>query len=334
MRLHGLDLARFFALFGMVVVNFKVASGAVASGAILPAITSAFEGRAAATFVVLAGIGLGLSTKTTIKWLVILKRAGFLLVIGLLNMLIFDADIIHYYAIYFLFAALFLRASLPALIMAIIALNLIALTLLFGLDFDKGWNWETYQYADFWTLPGFVRHLFYNGWHPVFPWLSFLLLGLILAKLDLSAKHIQARLIIWGVSVWGGAEILSAVLQAWFSGLPELGILFQTSPVPAVPLYVIAGAGAASTVIGLCLRLGERLRPLAITGRQTLSLYFGHIFIGMSLMQAAGLFEQPPLWKAVVASLLFTLLAVIYANIWARFADRGPIEAIMRRITG
>ncbi|HIP23542.1 MAG TPA: DUF1624 domain-containing protein [Rhodobacteraceae bacterium] len=334
MRLHGLDLARFFALFGMVVVNFKVASGAIVSGDVLPAITGAFEGRAAATFVVLAGIGLGLSARKSINYLVIFKRAAFLMVIGLLNMLIFDADIIHYYAVYFLFGALFLRANLPTLITAIIALNLIALTLLLGLDFDSGWNWDTYQYSDFWTLSGFTRNLFYNGWHPVFPWLSFLLFGLILARLDLSAKAIQLRLIAWGLSIWAAAEILSAALQAWAGGAAELVILVQTSPVPAVPLYIIAGAGAASTVIGACLLLGDRLRPLAVTGRQTLSLYFGHIFIGMGVMQATGLLAQPPLWQAVVASLLFTLLAVIYANIWVRIADRGPVEAIMRRIAG
>ncbi|MFK7888143.1 MAG: hypothetical protein AB8G16_14885 [Gammaproteobacteria bacterium] len=56
---------------------------------------------AAATFVVLAGVGLGISlTRTAWQPLqrVVLKRAAFLLVLGLANTLVFDADIIHYRA--------------------------------------------------------------------------------------------------------------------------------------------------------------------------------------------------------------------------------------------
>ena len=60
-RLDGLDLARYVAFVGMVIVNFKIAMGAESDGGYLSLITSALEGRAAATFVVLAGIGLGLS---------------------------------------------------------------------------------------------------------------------------------------------------------------------------------------------------------------------------------------------------------------------------------
>ena len=104
-RLEGLDLARYVAFVGMVIVNFKIAMGAESGEGMLNLLTTALEGRAAATFVVLAGIGLGLAglkgLDQTIS--VTIKRALFLLVIGLLNMTIFDADILHYYAFYFLF---------------------------------------------------------------------------------------------------------------------------------------------------------------------------------------------------------------------------------------
>ena len=59
-RLEGLDLARFLAFVGMVIVNFKIAMGAETGDGVLNLLTIALEGRAAATFVVLAGIGLGL----------------------------------------------------------------------------------------------------------------------------------------------------------------------------------------------------------------------------------------------------------------------------------
>ena len=63
-RVNGLDLARFLAFAGMVIVNFKVVTGAGDSGAAdgaLGILVGALEGRAAATFVALAGVGLGLA---------------------------------------------------------------------------------------------------------------------------------------------------------------------------------------------------------------------------------------------------------------------------------
>lgn len=60
-RLEGLDLARYVAFVGMVIVNFKIAMGAEGGEGLLNLLTTALEGRAAATFVVLAGIGLGLA---------------------------------------------------------------------------------------------------------------------------------------------------------------------------------------------------------------------------------------------------------------------------------
>ena len=62
-RLDGLDVARYLAFVGMVIVNFKIAMGASDDGGILGILTGALEGRAAATFVVLAGIGLGLAAR-------------------------------------------------------------------------------------------------------------------------------------------------------------------------------------------------------------------------------------------------------------------------------
>ena len=109
-RLDGLDLARFLAFAGMVIVNFKVVTGAgdatagTAAAGALGILVGALEGRAAATFVVLAGVGLGLAGLREINstTAVTIRRAVFLLVVGLVNALVFEADIIHYYAFYFL----------------------------------------------------------------------------------------------------------------------------------------------------------------------------------------------------------------------------------------
>lgn len=344
-RLLGLDLARVVASVGVVIVNFKVvmvSEPVLASG--LSLFTGALEGRAAATFVVLAGIGLGLtvsfggaqnSISTTIK------RALFLLIIGLLNTLIFSADILHYYAFYFLLGAFLLPFSNRLLAAFIVAINVVFVALLFSLDFDLGWNWQTLVYADFWTPTGFTRNLFFNGWHPVFPWLSFLLAGMIFSRLELSKRATQMKMVWYGLGGLISVELVSrGFIAAIGQGDKELIAILGTGPVPPMPLYILAGISAAMVAIGLCLRFANSLEKARVlkyllpAGRQTLTLYFAHIFIGMGALEAFGMMGGQTLETAVFAAILFCAAAGIYAYLWAKVFKRGPVEAVMRWVAG
>ena len=344
-RLEGLDVARFFAFVGMVIVNFKIAMGADAeSDGILSIFTQALEGRAAATFVVLAGIGLGLAAVRSEQMdtiVVTLKRAVFLLVIGLLNSLIFDADILHYYAFYFLLGVFCLPLSNRWLAGLIVLANLIFVAMILGLNYDAGWNWTDYTYRDFWTPAGFVRNLFFNGWHPVFPWVSFLLFGIWLSRLKLGEETVRNRLIVGGVAIFIANQLVSSALVALTVETDaELAALVSTSPVPPMPFYIIAGMSVAAAVIGLCLKASgwlERTGILALltpAGRQTLTLYIAHIVIGMGTLEALGMLGGQTLESAVLAAVVFCALAAIYAILWAKFFKRGPIEALMRKLAG
>jgi len=344
-RLDGLDFARFFAFVGMVIVNFKIAMGADAeSGSVLGVLTGALEGRAAATFVVLAGIGLGLAAirsehgQTVV---VTLKRAGFLLIVGLLNSLIFDADILHYYALYFLFGVFCLPLSTRSLVILTGLVNVVFLAMLFTLNYDAGWNWNNYTYTGFWTPVGFVRNLFFNGWHPVFPWLSFLLFGIVLSRLHLHEERIQNRMIVLGGAVFAVTELASHILTTLLAqGDVELSAILGTAPVPPVPLYMIAGMSIATAVVGVCLRTSEWFRNVGVlglvipAGRQTLTLYIAHILVGMGTLEALNMLGDQKLPTAVLAALVFCALATIYAFAWASVFKRGPIEALMRRVAG
>jgi len=150
-RLEGLDLARFLALAGMVIVNFKLVMGAQGQGA-LDLAARALEGRAAALFVVLAGIGIGLAAANK-PWnasaRIIVKRAAFLFALGLLNAIYFPPDILHYYAVYFLIAVLFLRAPVWLLLLVMFGLMADFVVMSFVFDYDAGWDWKTYEYSGF-----------------------------------------------------------------------------------------------------------------------------------------------------------------------------------------
>ncbi len=339
-RLMGLDLARYFAFVGMVIVNFKIAMGAEGGDGILSLLTSALEGRAAATFVVLAGIGLGLAGQKNLDQTiaVTLKRAVFLLVVGLLNMTIFDADILHYYAFYFLLAVCLLGQSNRTLFATVIGLNLLFVIMVLTLDYDAGWNWDNYTYSGFWTPVGFARNLFFNGWHPVIPWLGFLVFGIMLSRLPLGARRIQWRLVVGGALAFASAEALSAVLIPMMGAIdPQLVSLVTTDPVPPMPLYMLAGISAACVVVGICLLVAGRLALTGVlipAGRQTLTLYVAHILIGMGTLEALGMLGGQTVGQAVWASILFCAAATVYALIWARWFKRGPIEGLMRKVAG
>ncbi len=309
------------------------------------------EGRAAASFVVLAGIGLGLAAAradyTATLGGVTTKRALFLLVAGgLLNMLIFDADILHYYAFYFFFGVLLLPLRGPALVAVILGLNALAVTLLLTLDFEAGWDFSTYSYPEFWTPVGFVRNLFFNGWHPVIPWLGFLLLGILLARLPLDQPpRVQggAMMVVGLVAIATAEGGLAAGLRAAFGGDldPDLAEVLTTGAVPATPLYTLAGSGFAACLIGACLWLANRpvmapvLGVVTPAGRQALTLYLAHILVGgMVTLEALGLLGGQSIGTALSAAGLFCLASLLYAWAWSRKFKRGPVEALMRRLAG
>jgi len=110
--------------------------------------------------------------------LILGKRALFLFIAGLLYYPLWPADILHYYGVWLLVAIPLLFVSNWVLLAGAGLSLLIAYVLLFTVDYEIGWDWDTLEYAGFWRPDGFVRNMFYNGFHPVFPWLGFLFLGM------------------------------------------------------------------------------------------------------------------------------------------------------------
>lgn len=329
----------------MVIVNFAIAMGADGDQSLWGQGVSLLQGRAAALFVVLAGVGLGLAFGREPNIAVISKRALFLFVLGLINMTIFEADILHYYAFYFAFSILLLPLPSLALKLLLVAINMGYLAFLLsgdalGFSYDTGWDWQTYTYSDMWTLPGFTRNLWVNGWHPIFPWLSFVVVGILISRLDLSKRWNRWRLIRVGAVAWLGAELSSWYLSPLAVQVdPALADLVATRPIPPALLYIIAGGGFATMVVGVCVlfygsREGRIGSVFARAGRQSLTLYIAHILVGMGIMELFGLLGGQNARTAVVAAVVFTLSALAYAQIWARHYPRGPLESLLRRWAG
>ena len=344
-RLIGLDIARYLAFVGMVLVNFDIvmSHGVQSNEGFFNEFIGQLQGRASATFVVLAGIGLGLSSfkKESQTVNTIVKRSIFLLILGLLNMTIFEGDILHYYAFYFLFGVFLLPFGNRALILVISILNLVFFSMMLFIDYESGWNFEELTYSGFWTIDGFTRNLFFNGFHPVFPWLGFFLLGMLMSRVLLKKRQVQIKMISWGLIAIIFSEIISFIISGYvIPADSELQFLFMTDSMPPMPLYFLAASGSALLTIGLCLLVSEKFREskiyslIAPAGTQTLTLYVLHIIVGLGFIDAIGFTGTQTSSQAFVAAIIFCILGTIFAFTWSKWFRRGIFESLMRKLTG
>jgi len=358
-RILGLDLARALAIFGMLTVNFR----AKLTGEELPEwllhLAEQIDGRAAALFVFLAGMGVALLTGKSRRWgdpaalradrFLLLRRALFLFVIGMAFRQIWDFDILHFYGVY-LFAVSFLFAARERWVVAIIA----ALTFLFPLLYYV----LPGQFGiPFWGTTESLHpreiaiDLFFQGYHPVAPWFAFLLAGMLVGRLDLSARRTRRRMLVAGLLLVLVSEALAQLLLN-FGGLKLAFALgpretveaaadvFGSDPYPPMPLFVTVGIGWALTVSSLCLgiagRWGKRpwLTPLIHTGQLALSVYIFHGTVGIWAPGWFG-YEPPQSLPWVLGyCVIFYAVTILLATLWRRAFARGPVESAMRWLTG
>jgi uncharacterized membrane protein YeiB len=214
--------------------------------------------------------------------------------------------------------------------------------LMFSFDYDQGWIWSTYSYTDFWTPAGFLRNLFFNGFHPVFPWMFFILAGMWLGRQDLSNPALRRRILLVALAVAGLTELVSWLmtnnLPVGFYGL-DSETLFGRGMGPPMPHFVLAGGSTALVVITLSHIFTDRfatarwLEPFVATGQTAFTLYIAHVMIGLGVLEAMGLLYYQPLSVAVISAAVFCVGAVLFSYLWRKRFQRGPLEWVMRRVT-
>jgi uncharacterized protein len=354
-RIIGIDVARALAVIGMIIVNFKVVFGENGDSW-LKSFAHLFDGKAAATFVVLAGIGLALMTNSAVKdqneeklqvgRKRIIKRAIFLFLIGLSYIWIWPADILHFYGIYMLVTLFFINKSPKLILIAAISLIVIYPLLLIGFHYEIGWNFLTLEYTDFWTFNGFFRNLFYNGFHPVIPWTAFMLFGLWYGKQDLHDDKFLKKSLRVGLGVFISMQILSIGLIQFISkgnprAMEALIPLLGTNPMPPMPIYMVNGISISIVIISACIILAKRyenskiIAALNKTGQLALTFYVAHVILGMGIVEefSSLKFGEFSIEFSVIYALIFSLLCIIFAEIWLRYKKSGPLEWVMRKLT-
>jgi len=352
-RIVGIDLARAVAIIGMVMINYNQS---IAPSYIGPEwlvrLAGLIPGRAAVTFVLLAGIGMsimsqgarqsGAPLKRQRVRQILLKRAVVLFISGMLFQTIWVGDILHFYGVFIVAGTLLLFAPSIWLWLAAIFLNVGFVVMLLFLNYDAGWNWADLTFTDFWTPTGFIRNLVFNGWFPIFPWLGFLLIGIWVGRLDLRNRSIQLRCMLWGGAIALSAEIVSWLLAnhiapKWLGFHPQLATaLFGRNCLPPNPIFALQTCAGGICMVGTCLTIADRFRGsvwlhrLSLSGQYTLSIYIGHIIFGIVPLYLLNC-KDMPLTFSVPAGLIACAVAIMLCSLWQRRFPRGPLEMAIRR---
>ncbi|MFD1992724.1 DUF418 domain-containing protein [Paenibacillus nicotianae] len=352
-RIVALDYARALAILGMIIVNYKIAMESTQSHfASLNLFKGIFEGRASALFVILAGFGISLMTRrariskdpTLIRKnrSQLYRRALFLLIAGCLLLLVgWNADILHYYAVFMILGSLLITASDRLLVG--IAVMIVGSSQLFLLLFNyaKGWDASFHEYVDFWKISGFLRNLFLNGFHPLFPWFSFFLIGMWLGRKDWTNLQYRKKIFVLsltGTFIFETISYLCIRFSSPWLDYESATYLFTTKPMPPTTLYICSATCSALCVLTACFYIIDKTstfwltQSFIYTGQLSLTHYIGHVLIGLEFLQLIGYLENKNLVFSTSYSFLYFVFALIFSYFWRKRIDRGPIELMMRKL--
>ncbi len=197
-----------------------------------------------------------------------------------------------------------------------------------------------------------------TGFYPALPWMAMICAGMAAGRSQLSSPRVATRLLIGGLALAGAAWAISALLLHPLGGLHHLlttipkdadmstadvrnlvkrgdadGYLPTWSwwwfairaPHTAAPLDLLHVTGSALALLGGMLLLtrvaifARLLRPVALAGGMTLTIYSAHI-VFFPLLSNSNFGLQTAV--QIVPALVFAVL-------WRRRFARGPLEALL-----
>ena len=366
-RIVGIDVARGIALFAMAgthMLPVHTPAGQLTITGFL------FGGRASALFALLAGVSLAIVTGgSTPRAGRDLRRARVTIavravLIGVIGLVLAMTDtivavILAYYAIYFLLALPFLRLRASTLMSLAVVWGVVSPQLSFWIrGFLPDGPGPQVDLITVVTDPvDAVTRLLFTGYYPAFTWLTFILAGLAVGRMDLRAKATAIRLLVGGavvaVGAWAASSLVLQVLgfsTVWqteegprtFTGWHVNNIgWYGTTPTDDASWLVVAGphsgtsfdligvTGSALAVLGACLLLVrvDLLRrisfPVAAAGAMTLTLYTIHVVV-LS-------FDVGDLGSRIYY-LTHVVVGLSVATIWLSLFTKGPLEALVHEI--
>ncbi len=322
--------------------------------------------RFAATLSTLVGIGVVLLSARSVasgdvasiredRWR--LRRRGVLFVLaGIFFEVVWPGEILHFTGLFLIIAAWAIRWRPRSLMMAATAVMLftaVQRVIVFNavgpseeLSWWGGRNLQT-GVRSLGNPRGFLSNVLSWGGHPILPWVSFVLVGMAIAKLDLRSARVKSMLIAAGAGafVFGyGLRIITSPLISdkwkWVAST-EPGGFGRVSPFgKAMPAYVIGTAGSSVVFLITVLWIAQRfprflpIRILARAGKVTFSIYVLHGVIPWLLVDRKWVGQNFGLVRSLGIAAASWAVAVVIGALVHRTFGTGPLEWLLRQIGG
>jgi uncharacterized membrane protein len=338
-RVDGVDAARGLALIGMFVAHV---SPAVASVDVAALIAIADE-RPRLLFALTAGIGLGFlsgGTRPVTEGRGELRRqiavrAVILVALGMLiwatlNPLVYI--ILDVYGVAFLLMLPLL--FLPPRTALALGIGLLAVTPAFAEIGTRTAFAEAVRQTPFRFLSDWIV----GGAYPVIVWVPVMLIGLALARMDVTSPRVI------GLTALVGAATASVFLPI-ASRLPPpevVGDAGWSIPLRA-SLEALGNVGVGAFVVAALLTLTALARPavrraatavlspVTAMGSMPLSIYTIHlVVISLAIRMEDGV-PTDDSWGLLVGLIVGSMA---FALLWRRYLGRGPLEVVLRRASG
>lgn len=345
-------MARAIAIMAMVLVNFDAMTDVnIYPWLWLYSVVEFIYGRAATLFVILAGVSLSLMAQSySIKSIsrrlrpYLMKRCLLLFITGTAISYWWEADILHFYALFLALGACF--SALPdralwALTMTAAAISIpvsAALTVTYDMTdiipFVEGQPWCFKLLLNYGT----------SCYYPVLPWATFFFFGMLLGHREPANPSFHRRCLVMGTLICIAIELFSAIMMSWAESrnLEIEGnwwvVFLRSEPFPATPLFVLSSGAGALAIISLCRLLAGRrvvarcLAPLLAFGRLSLTMYIAHLLLGYTLLHWIennyGDYGEVAWTQTLNAVGLFCCFGICVAAGWLRFFKRGPLETL------
>ncbi len=367
-RLVGVDATRGLALLGMMAVHLY--PGRELDGSVSLAERVA-GGRSAATFAVLAGVGLALATggpRPPRGRLWVGAGAGIavrVVAIGLIGLALGFVDsgvavILPYYALLFLVAVplLPLRARALGWVAAGVAVvvPLVSQVLRTGMAPPDYGNPTLTTLLD--TPRTLLQTLLVTGYYPVLAWTAYVAAGLAAGRLRLTSARVAWGLLAVGSGLAVAAVAVSGLLLGPFGGLSALassvgvtpselsrqtaaGFYYGTTPTGSWWWLAVDDPHSGTTLdlvhtTGVALALLGAMLLLTRVVRPVLQPLAAAGGMTLTLYSAHVLLLGSGWLPAdpTTSFLLQVVLFLVFASVWRARIGRGPLEAVIGAVAG
>lgn len=348
------DVVRSLAIGGVILMNYHgyllLRGGTRRDGWLSDLFdpwTGVFSTRFAATFVLVAGMGVTLMTRSALgdpdriarmRWR-LASRGVVLYAFGLGFDVIWPGSILPFYGAMFAVASLLftLRTGWIVAVGGAAALGGAAIAwwrverMLGGHDT----SWLTDPGAR--SIRGLVFDVAVNGTHPLLPWLAFFCAGMAVAR-GLSSVWFTRLTVAGGLAMFCLATLAHAVF-AGDGGGERTRVLASTDPFDRGLLFVASALGTALAATGaigwLAVRFEQRAAVdlLRRAGQLSLTVYVLHALVFLFAVDTLGWFTPAGIDTALPFAVGVWGAGTIAAGAWQRRFGRGPVEHVYRSIT-